>query len=140
MHIKLYYKNNDYYFPSILLQYFIILFIIFIVMLVGGILCYVFRQRVQTSMEQEMLRTIRFYGDDRTVTRAWDDLQEGVRLKIKIMILPDVDRNRNYYHYCYCFCFKFSCTAVASRPTTTGGNTGSAESFPVVVVKRSMEK
>lgn len=48
-------------------------------MLVGGILCYVFRQRVQTSMQQEMLRTIRFYGEDRAITRAWDDLQEGVR-------------------------------------------------------------
>lgn len=47
-------------------------------MLVGGILCYVFRQRVQTTMQQEMLRTIRFYGDDRAITRAWDDLQEGV--------------------------------------------------------------
>jgi len=29
-------------------------------------------------MQQEMLRTIRFYGDDRAITRAWDDLQEGV--------------------------------------------------------------
>lgn len=47
-------------------------------MLVGGILCYMFRQRVQTTMQQEMLRTIRFYGDDRAITRAWDDLQEGV--------------------------------------------------------------
>lgn len=62
-----------------LFQYFIILFIIFVVMLVGGILCYVFRQRVQTTMQQEMLRTIRFYGEDRSITRAWDDLQEGVR-------------------------------------------------------------
>ncbi|XP_026821393.1 CD151 antigen isoform X1 [Rhopalosiphum maidis] len=61
-----------------LLTYFIILFIIFIVMLVGGILCYMFRQRVQTTMQQEMLRTIRFYGDDRAITRAWDDLQEGL--------------------------------------------------------------
>ncbi|CAI6364532.1 unnamed protein product [Macrosiphum euphorbiae] len=43
-----------------LLTYFIILFIIFIVMLVGGILCYVFRQRVQTTMQQEMLRTISY--------------------------------------------------------------------------------
>ncbi|XP_025421097.1 CD151 antigen [Sipha flava] len=61
-----------------LLTYFIILFIIFVVMLVGGILCYVFRQRVQTTMQQEMLRTIRFYGEDRSITRAWDDLQEGL--------------------------------------------------------------
>ncbi|XP_050430819.1 CD151 antigen-like isoform X2 [Adelges cooleyi] len=61
-----------------LLAYFIILFIIFVVMLVGGILCYVFRQRVETTMEQEMLRTIRSYGEDRVLTRAWDDLQEGL--------------------------------------------------------------
>lgn len=57
-------------------------------MLVGGILCYVFRQRVQTTMQQEMLRTIRSYGDDRSITRAWDDLQEGVR-PISFFSLPN---------------------------------------------------
>lgn len=57
-------------------------------MLVGGILCYVFRQRVQTTMQQEMLRTIRSYGDDRSITRAWDDLQEGVR-PISFFNLPN---------------------------------------------------
>lgn len=101
-------------------------------MLVGGILCYVFRQRVQTTMQQEMLRTIRFYGDDRAITRAWDDLQEGVRRN-------DQKRWSLIYFILY-NCFRCSCTVVALRHTMTGDNTGSVESFPVAVVKKSTER
>jgi len=99
-------------------------------MLVGGILCYVFRQRVQTTMQQEMLRTIRFYGDDRAITRAWDDLQEGVRRRN--------GRRRRYSFGIILLAFSYA--VAASPPTMTGDSTGSAESFPAVVVKRSTER
>jgi hypothetical protein len=47
-------------------------------MLVGGILGYVFREKVHDSMEQEMQASIRMYGQKRAVTRAWDATQETV--------------------------------------------------------------
>lgn len=107
-------------------------------MLVGGILCYVFRQRVQTTMQQEMLRTIRFYGDDRAITRAWDDLQEGVsRDRIKA---GNVFMNAVLIHDIYVLFSRSSYTVVGSLATMTGGSTGLAESFPAAVVKRSTER
>ncbi|XP_035216777.1 CD151 antigen-like isoform X2 [Stegodyphus dumicola] len=59
-----------------LLTFFIILFMIFIVMLVGGILGYVFRNEVEKQMHQEMLTTIPMYKNDTAVTDAWDAVQE----------------------------------------------------------------
>jgi tetraspanin-11 len=55
-----------------------IVFLIFVTMLVGGILGYVFREKVQTTMEQEMQSTLRTYSTNRAVKRAWDDTQERV--------------------------------------------------------------
>ncbi|KAJ9594400.1 hypothetical protein L9F63_014190 [Diploptera punctata] len=59
-----------------LLTYFIIVFLIFVTMLVGGILGYVFREKVHTTMEQEMQSSLRVYFTNRGVQRAWDDTQE----------------------------------------------------------------
>lgn len=59
-----------------LLSYSLFLFIILVVMLVGGILGYVFREKVRRSMEQEMNLTIKLYNDRRSIRRAWDDTQE----------------------------------------------------------------
>jgi tetraspanin-11 len=56
-----------------------IVFLIFVTMLVGGILGYVFREKVHTTMEQEMQSTLRTYSANRAVKRAWDDTQERVR-------------------------------------------------------------
>jgi Tetraspanin family. len=53
-------------------------FLIFVTMLVGGILGYVFREKVRTTMEQEMQSTVRTYATNRAVKRAWDDTQERV--------------------------------------------------------------
>jgi len=55
-----------------------IVFLIFVTMLVGGILGYVFREKVHTTMEQEMRSTVRLYTTNRAVKRAWDDTQERV--------------------------------------------------------------
>ncbi|XP_013777868.1 CD151 antigen-like [Limulus polyphemus] len=55
-----------------LLTYFIILFMIFIMMLVGGILGYVFRNEVDDHMHREMLTTVRQYMNNTPITEAWD--------------------------------------------------------------------
>jgi tetraspanin-11 len=55
-----------------------IVFLIFVTMLVGGILGYVFREKVHTTMEQEMQSTVRTYSRNRAVMRAWDNTQERV--------------------------------------------------------------
>jgi len=59
-----------------LLTFFIILFMIFIIMLVGGILGYVFRNEVEKQMHQEMVMTIPKYKNETAVTDAWDAVQE----------------------------------------------------------------
>ncbi|XP_015928367.1 CD151 antigen isoform X2 [Parasteatoda tepidariorum] len=59
-----------------LLTFFIILFMIFIIMLVGGILGYVFRNEVEKQMNQEMIMSIPLYRNETAVTDAWDSVQE----------------------------------------------------------------
>lgn len=61
-----------------LVTYFLAVLIIFVVMLVGGILGYVFREKVRYSMEQEMYSTIKTYNEKKSVRRAWDDTQENL--------------------------------------------------------------
>lgn len=60
-------------------QYFTITFLIFVVVLIGGILGFVFREKVQTTMKQEMLSSLKFYGNKRTVTQSWDTTQERLK-------------------------------------------------------------
>ncbi|KAF4533370.1 hypothetical protein B566_EDAN002768 [Ephemera danica] len=59
-----------------LLLYFLLVMVIFVVMLVGGVLGYVFRETVHNTMEQEMQASLRLYGEKRAVTNAWDATQE----------------------------------------------------------------
>ncbi|OQR75544.1 tetraspanin-11-like [Tropilaelaps mercedesae] len=54
---------------------------LFIVMMVGGILGYVFRNEVDERMYQEMLMSIRIYKNDSVVTKAWDAVQRHVKPK-----------------------------------------------------------
>lgn len=61
------------------IQYFIAVFLIFVTMLVGGILGYVFREKVDRTLRNEMFGSIREYGNNRYVTRAWDDVQSRLR-------------------------------------------------------------
>lgn len=60
-------------------QYFIIIFLIFVTMLIGGILGYVFREKVALTMRQEMHSSLKLYGNRRAITQAWDQTQ--TRLK-----------------------------------------------------------
>lgn len=48
-------------------------------MLIGGILGYVFREKVDLTMRQEMFSSIKLYGTRRQITSAWDITQ--TRLK-----------------------------------------------------------
>lgn len=62
-----------------LLTYFTILFLVFVVVLIGGILGYVFREKVQTTMRQEMYSSLKFYGNRRQVSYSWDTTQERLK-------------------------------------------------------------
>lgn len=48
-------------------------------MLIGGILGYVFREKVSVTMRQEMYSSLKLYGNRRAVTQSWDQTQ--TRLK-----------------------------------------------------------
>ncbi|KAH7639076.1 tetraspanin-11-like protein [Dermatophagoides farinae] len=56
---------------------FVLLFLIFILMLLGGILGYVFRNQVDDRMKREMQITISHYGNDSAITDAWDSVQRN---------------------------------------------------------------
>lgn len=113
----------------LIMQYSLILFIILVVMLVGGILGYVFREKVRRSMEQEMNLSIKLYKEKRSIRRAWDDTQENVTLIFIYFYLE----NYNiiifiiYQRYIYFF----SCNAVVSIVTQIG-----VEIYQIAAVKR----
>lgn len=44
-------------------------------MLIGGILGYVFREKVDMTLQNEMYSSIRFYGTSWPVTQSWDEVQ-----------------------------------------------------------------
>lgn len=58
-----------------LLTYYILVFIIFVVMLVGGILQLVFREKVLTTLDREMYASIPNYNTNHEYAKAWDDTQ-----------------------------------------------------------------
>lgn len=64
---------------ALLLTYFIIMFVIFVCMLIGAILGFVFREKVASTMRQEMISSIRLYGNRKYVTQAWDETQDRLR-------------------------------------------------------------
>lgn len=50
-------------------------------MLIGGILAFVFREKVELTMRQEMKTSLKFYGSSGSgpISRAWDQTQERLR-------------------------------------------------------------
>lgn len=50
-------------------------------MLIGGILAFVFREKVELTMRQEMKTSLKFYGSHGSgpISRAWDQTQEKLR-------------------------------------------------------------
>lgn len=66
----------------LLLSYFILLFLMFVVLLVGGVIAYVFRHQVENTMRPEMLYSINEYDPSRPddpMTKAWDDTQSQLQ-------------------------------------------------------------
>jgi tetraspanin-11 len=66
---------SPFHFP----QYFIIIFLLFVTMLIGGILGFVFREKVTQTMKQEMNSSLKLYGERYTITNAWDMTQERLK-------------------------------------------------------------
>ncbi|XP_045487952.1 leukocyte surface antigen CD53 isoform X2 [Pieris rapae] len=62
-----------------LLTYYILVFIIFVAMLVGGILLFVFREKVISTLDREMHASMPNYGVKHEYTRAWDDTQSHLQ-------------------------------------------------------------
>ena len=68
------------YTPPLLVcpQYFIILLVLFVVLLVGGIVGYVFRHRVKDTITAQMMASLDEYQSSQTVKDAWDAAQTKV--------------------------------------------------------------
>ncbi|XP_066150201.1 CD151 antigen [Euwallacea fornicatus] len=58
-----------------LVIYFTTLFLIFVTMLIGGIIGYVFRAKVEKTIRLGMERSMSDYGVYRSITEAWDETQ-----------------------------------------------------------------
>lgn len=63
----------------LLVIYFIALFLIFVTMLIGGILGYVFRGKVERTIRLGMDRSLNDYGSYRPITDAWDETQTKLK-------------------------------------------------------------
>lgn len=62
----------------LLLTHFVLTLLLFVVLLIGGILAYVFKDQVENTMKAEMIADIRNYDPDNQenpVTQAWDQTQ-----------------------------------------------------------------
>lgn len=68
---KLSSKNKS----NIIFQYFTTLFLIFVTMLIGGIIGYVFRAKVEKTIRLGMERSKSDYGNYKPITDAWDETQ-----------------------------------------------------------------
>lgn len=66
-----------------LLTYFIIVLLIFIILLIGGILGYVFKDKAQTTVHHAMMSAIKEYDSKSeelsSVTKAWDETQRAMK-------------------------------------------------------------
>ncbi|XP_014216187.1 CD151 antigen-like [Copidosoma floridanum] len=58
-----------------LFMYFIIILMLFVVILIGGILGYVFREKFVDTLQQQMRNSMHLYKEKREITEAWDYVQ-----------------------------------------------------------------
>ena len=62
----------------LLLTYTVFMLLLFVVMVVGGVLAYIFREQVKNTIRAEMIADLRNYNPlepESSVTRAWDETQ-----------------------------------------------------------------
>ena len=103
--------------PCSVRQYFIILLVLFVVLLVGGILGYVFNERVEDTITTTMMGELDGYSTRQDIKDAWDAAQmqvssdlppppaaedcpsenEPVHHHRMAMIVRDENRNRNLH-------------------------------------------
>ena len=65
-----------------LFTYFVLLFLMFVVLVIGGVLGYVFRFQVEDNLRPEMRHTITEYSPGskaNPITAAWDDTQRNLK-------------------------------------------------------------
>ena len=64
-----------------LLTYFVLILLMFVVLVIAGVLGFVFRAQVETNLRPEMLYSIEEYDPDdpsSPMTSAWDNTQRHV--------------------------------------------------------------
>lgn len=54
------------------------MFLLFVTMLIGGVLAYVFREKLVNTLEREMTSSMRVYDSRKAVREAWDMTQSKV--------------------------------------------------------------
>ena len=62
----------------LLLTYIVFIFLFFVILIVGGVLAYIFREQVVSTIQAEMIADIRLYdpsNSEDSVTMAWDQTQ-----------------------------------------------------------------
>ena len=59
-------------------QYFIIVLLLFVIILIGGILGYVFREKFIDTLQQQMYNSMHLYRDNKEITEAWNYVQSQV--------------------------------------------------------------
>lgn len=76
----LYFFPWEYFIILFPFQYFIVVLLLFIILLIGGILGYVFKDKAETSISHTMMGTMRDYGTsgNEQITKAWDETQQAV--------------------------------------------------------------
>jgi len=63
----------------LLLTYVVFMLLLFVILLVSGVLAYIFREQVGNTIQAEMIADVRNYDPDNpenTVTKAWDETQK----------------------------------------------------------------
>lgn len=54
------------------------MFLLFVTILIGGVLAYVFREKLMNTLEREMSSSMRLYDSRKAVREAWDMTQSKV--------------------------------------------------------------
>lgn len=67
------------------------MFLLFVTILIGGVLAYVFREKLMNTLEREMSSSMRLYDSRKAVREAWDMTQSKVSERRQISsIMKDI--------------------------------------------------
>lgn len=68
------------------------MFLLFVTMLIGGVLAYVFREKLVNTLEREMSSSMRTYDSHKVVREAWDTTQSTVSAKKETLDAQQISR------------------------------------------------